>query len=134
LGIGTNFVGALAYADDIVWLFASPSTVRKLLAVCESFALDYKIVFNASKSNCLVITPSSRRDTSRRMNDCSFSIGDRPVNRVNSYVHLGHTIKCQLDDSEDIRYRRICFIGRSNNALCYFNKLDLLVRIKLFLY
>jgi hypothetical protein len=48
------------------------------------------------------------------------------------YVHLGHTINCQLDDSDDIRYRRNCLIGQSTNALYYFNKLALLVRTKLF--
>ena len=59
--IGTHFAGALAYADDIVLLAPTPSAMRKLLAVCESYALDYDISFNASKSNFLVITPNSKR-------------------------------------------------------------------------
>ena len=42
------------------------------------------------------ITPRIRRDLSRQMNDCSFFIGDRPDNRVNSYVHLGHILSVNL--------------------------------------
>jgi hypothetical protein len=49
--IGTNIAGALAYDDDIVLLAPSPSAMRKLLAVCEFFALDCNIAFNASKFN-----------------------------------------------------------------------------------
>jgi hypothetical protein len=41
------------------------------------------------------------------------------------------SINCQLNDSDDVRYRCSCFIGQYNIALCYFNELDLLVRIKL---
>jgi hypothetical protein len=48
--------------------------MRKLLAACESFAVDYNIEFNASKSNFLVISSSSRRDINIQMIDCSFCI------------------------------------------------------------
>ena len=130
--IGTNFVGALAYADDIVLLAPSPSAMRKLLAVCESYALDFDILFNASKSNYLVIIPTSKQSLRMQMNNCCFSIGGNPVVRVESYVHLGHIVNCKLTDDGDILFRRNCFIEQSNNVLCYFNKLDMCVRIKLF--
>ena len=47
-------------------------------------------------------------------------------------MHLGHVINCHLNDKEDVTHRRNCFIGQSNNVLCYFNKLDLSIRVKLF--
>ena len=47
-------------------------------------------------------------------------------------MQLGYNVNGQLDDSDDVRYRRNCFIGQSNNALYFFNNLDLLVGIKLF--
>ena len=47
--IGAQFVGALAYADDTVLLAPSPSAMRKLLAICESYASDFDVLFNASK-------------------------------------------------------------------------------------
>jgi len=63
---------------------------------------------------------------------CEFSIGGNPAEFVESFAHLGHIISSKLDDSDDIINRRNSFIGQSNNILCYFNKLDMLVKIKLF--
>ena len=55
----SNFVGALAYADYIVLLAPSASALRKMLAICDNYAQDYHIEFNAKKSKCLVLLPSS---------------------------------------------------------------------------
>jgi hypothetical protein len=72
--IRTSFVGPLTVGlrgSYRVLLALSPSAMRKLV-VCGSFVLDNNIAFDASKSNCLVITPSSGRNLSRQMHDCSF--------------------------------------------------------------
>jgi len=47
--IGDYFVGALVYADDIVLLAPSASALRNMLAICDEYANDYCISFNASK-------------------------------------------------------------------------------------
>ena len=57
--IGLHFVGALAYADDLVLLAPTASAMRKLLAICEDFAREYSISFNALKSKCLVALPKN---------------------------------------------------------------------------
>ena len=72
--IGTCFVGALAYADDIVLLAPSPSAMRRMLVLCEDYASDYYISFNASKSNCLVFTPNKRHSLRAQMSNCCFSV------------------------------------------------------------
>ena len=46
--IGRYFVGALAYADDIVLL--APNSMRKMLACCDTYSSDYNVIFNANKS------------------------------------------------------------------------------------
>ena len=56
-----NFVGALAYADDIVLLAPSPSAMRILLQICNSYAAEYNINFNPDKSKFLVIPAPRRR-------------------------------------------------------------------------
>jgi len=46
--IGRVFVGALVYADDIVLLSPTASGMRTLLHVCDVFANDFSVVFNAA--------------------------------------------------------------------------------------
>jgi hypothetical protein len=58
--IGNIFVGALAYADDIVIIAPSICAMRKLLNVCDTYANEYQIMFNAQKSKCLAFLPKSR--------------------------------------------------------------------------
>jgi len=53
--MGSNFVGALAYADDIVLLAPSASALRMMPVICDNYAKDYSISFNASKSKCLKV-------------------------------------------------------------------------------
>ena len=90
--MGSNFVGALAYADDIVLLAPSASALRKMLAICDNYAQDYHVEFNANKSKCLVLLPSSRRFFSDFLHHCIFFIGGKPIEFVDSFSHLGHLI------------------------------------------
>lgn len=130
--IGSNFVGALAYADDVVLIAPTPSAMRKMLAVCDAFALEYNILFNASKSKYVVVAPRCKRLLYKQMTQCMFYIGGKTVDNVESYVHLGHIINSKFDDSDDILHRRNCFIGQANNVFCFFGKMDYDVKISLF--
>jgi len=85
--IGDNFVGALAYADDIVLLAPSASALRIMLTICDNYAADYSISFNASKSKCLVVLPSSRRSLCDYIKNCIFYVGGKPIEYVNSFAH-----------------------------------------------
>jgi len=106
--IGNTFVGALAYAD-IVLVAPSASAMRRLLSICDYFASEYSISFNATKSKCMVISPHTRR----KVQYCEFVIQGKPMEFVSSYVHLGHLIS-------DISQRRCDFVRQVNNVLCYF--------------
>jgi hypothetical protein len=130
--IGLTFVGALAYADDIVLIGPTPSAMRKMLSVCDSFASDYDIVFNATKSKYLVAAAKRQRSLLKTMNECLFYIGGQPIENVMSYSHLGHVINARLDDTDDILQICNSFVGQTNNVLCVFNKLDTFVKLKLF--
>jgi len=90
--IGLNFVGAIAYADDIVLISPTPFAMRRLLSICDDYALQYDIIFNASKSKFLVIVANKWRCLSNNMNKCVFFIGGKPIEKVVSYLHLGHLI------------------------------------------
>ena len=55
--IGSNFVGSLAYADDLVLLAPSPAALRKMLLICDAYAVEYNILFNAKKCKFIVVLP-----------------------------------------------------------------------------
>ena len=52
--IGTWYFGALAYADDIVLLAPSARAMRLMLKICDEYAEEFDIVFNAKKSKCIL--------------------------------------------------------------------------------
>ena len=130
--VGLNFVGALAYADDIVLLAPTPTAMRKLLSICDIYALKYDIIFNATKSKFLVVIPGIRRSLQNILSGIVFYVGGSVIEYVESYVHLGHIITSKITDEEDILQRRNCFVGQVNNVLCFFRKLDMFTKIKLF--
>ena len=129
---GNNFVGALAYADNIVLLAPSASALRIMLAICNNYAKEYCISFNANKSKFLVVLPGNRRFLRNYIDNCTFYVGSNPIEHVDSFAHLGHIITNQLTDDADILNRRNDFVGQSNNVLCFFSKLNSFVQNKLF--
>ena len=130
--VGLNFAGVRAYADDIVLIAPSPTAMRKLLAICDSYALEFDIVFNAEKSKFLVVSSPKRRHIHSALCGSRFVIGGNLIENVKQYTHLGHIICSSFLDSEDIMYRRNSLVGQTNNFLCFFSKLDSTVRLKLF--
>ena len=130
--VGSFFVGALAYADDIVLLAPTPSAMRRMLQLCDDYANEHSIMFNAKKSKCLVASPRKRHSLLSREQIRSFSVGGNSIDFVESFVHLGHVISSKLNDCKDIENRRCNFIGQTNNVLCYFGKLDSVTKHKLF--
>jgi hypothetical protein len=130
--LGTHFVGALAYADDLVLLAPTATALRKMLAICDAYAQDYCIIFNVLKTKCLVVLPHSRHALFDRFEDYPFFLNNQAIEFVKSFVHLGHIITSSSDDEEDIRKRRNDFVGQVNNMISYFNNLDSFIRYKLF--
>lgn len=126
--IGSNFVGSLAYADDLVLLAPSPSALRKMLLICDAYALEYNILFNASKSKCIVVLPPSRRYLTTIVKTCTFYVGGCEIEIVDSWLHLGNTFNCRLDDADEINNKRNSLVGHINALLCYFGKLDPVVK------
>lgn len=130
--IAGNFVGAIAYADDIVLISPTPMGMRKLLLTCDKYANEFDILFNASKSKFLVCIPGKLRNILSNLKGCIFFIGGRCIENVTAYSHLGHIINCKFDDKDDILQRKNHFIGQANNVFCFFKSLDMQVKIRLF--
>lgn len=130
--IGFQFLGALAYADDLVLIAPAASAMRTMLSICDNFARDFDVIFNASKSKWLAIIPANRSFMSNMINNCMFGVGGNSIDFVDKFVHLGHIISSNLTDTADVECRRSTFITEVNNMSCFFNKLDVFTRFRLF--
>jgi hypothetical protein len=53
--IGLLSIGALAYADDLVLSAPSANVMRHILQVCDDYAAQYNVLFNATNLNTAVI-------------------------------------------------------------------------------
>ena len=53
--IGNLFTGVLAYADDIALLPPTVCAVRYLLKLYDDYAYAFSIMFNATKSKCVIV-------------------------------------------------------------------------------
>ena len=71
----------------------STSEMRNMLAICDKFADEYNVVFNAKKSKCLYITSHVKQ--SRLLSaPPQFTIGDNVIEFVDKWPHLGHYYLC----------------------------------------
>ena len=61
--IASQFHGAYGYADDIILLAPSLTSLRRLLDVCSNFACEFKVMFNATKSKMILF--NNRHDITR---------------------------------------------------------------------
>jgi hypothetical protein len=53
------YLGALCYADDLTLLVPTAAALRILLTICEEYANERAMIFNADKSKCIVFKPRS---------------------------------------------------------------------------
>ena len=102
------FVGALAYADELVLLAPTATAMRRLLSVCDSFSSEYNMLFNAKKSKCLIFRPMTYRSGINSVLP-TFKIGGSGIENVDRWPHLGHIISTNLNDQAAILYRKKMF-------------------------
>ena len=78
--VGSEYVGCISYADDLVLLSPTITSLKDMVRICEDYAIDYNIKFNGSKCNLLVF------DKKNPMSNCDINInvaGDN-VSRVSN--------------------------------------------------
>ena len=81
-----QFVGALAYADDLTLLAPSPAALRRLLFICEQFGAANKWKFNPDKTQCIKFSSSCT------VGACNFLFCGKSIFCAKSVVHLGHVL------------------------------------------
>jgi hypothetical protein len=128
--VGNVFVGALAYTDDIVLIALSPSAMHKSLNIYEDYANEYQILFYAYKSKCSMFSSKNQCYMSQYLSNGLFFVGNNLTECVQFYSHLGHIIKVNLLDDDDISNRHFNFIEELSKVLCYFTNLDSIIKHK----
>ena len=92
------FINHLLYADDSCLLAPSPSALQKLLRICEEFANSNCVIFNETKTKCMVVKPKGLS----RLYVPSVFLNGKALNYVNEQKYLGVFICHDLSDDRDI--------------------------------
>jgi len=119
------FVGALAYADDLMLLVPNPSAMRRLLAICDEYGEEFSIKFNVKKSKWLAVVPRKQQWLKNQLDVCHFQVGGSHIDRVTSFIHLDHTINSDLNDRSDIGTGAVLLLDKL--VMYFFTFQDLLL-------
>ena len=81
--LGNMYVGALAYADDLTLLAPSIKAARRMITICEEFAVEYRVMYNPQKSMML------KGGSQVNYDNVSICLNGSPIRVVKSCKHLG---------------------------------------------
>jgi len=84
-----KIINHLLFADDAVVFAPSDKCLQQLLDVCSKFASSYNVIFNVTKSQCLIV--KSRNDI---VSCPTFRICGASLSYTDSYKYIGPGIKC----------------------------------------
>ena len=121
-------VNSLSYADDMVLLAPTAEALQDLIGVCEVYAARHDIVYNTTKTECMVVPPAHSKVTylaSAWLGGCALTFVDR-------FTYLGHVINQDLTDDDDIKKQttKLTIIG--NTLLRKFSFCSQEVKLELF--
>ena len=107
--VGGAWVNSLSYADDIVLLAPTVTALQTLLEVCRVYAGAHDIVFNTTKTVCMLTRPKqSQRRFSTRVR-----LGNEELSFVEEFRYLGDIMTADCTDDKDIKkqFRRQNAVG-----------------------
>ena len=83
--LGNRYAGAVCYADDLTLIAPSRNACKQMLQICESYAKEYHVKYNATKSVMIMYNVQNDCDPELTIN------GDK-IKVVDNALHLGHYI------------------------------------------
>jgi len=105
--------------------------VRHMLSICESYAAEFCVSFNASKSKRVICTSWREQSETEYLLGSQFTINGNVIEFVQSWPHLGHIITSNMGDASDIDRCRTKLISQINNVLCSLQQVDSIVEVNL---
>lgn len=118
----------LNYADDMVLLAPSINALRKLLAVCESYAESHGLIYNTKKTEYIVFGSDARCPAAVP----PLILNGNAINRVYKFKYLGHLVTDSLKDDSDLERERRALSVRANMLARRFSRCAVAVKIALF--
>ena len=107
--VGGAWVNSLSYADDMVLLAPTVTAIQTLLEVCRAYAGPHDIVYNTTKTVCMLVRPKqSQGQFSTRVR-----LGNEELSFVKVFRYLGHIMTADCRDDKDIKkqFRRQNAVG-----------------------
>ena len=111
--VGERLVNHLMYADDLVIMSPCSAGLQQLLNVCSEYGLQYDIMFNPKKSVVMIM----KTKDDRKATFPSFHLANKVLSVVDRVRYLGHIIRDDLSDDDDIQ-RQYCKLYAQANMLC----------------
>ena len=84
--VGRRIHGAFGYADDVSILSPTVSGLERMLSICDAFAREYRVKFNASKSKLVKFGESASAAS------VTLSFMGGTISTMNSSIYLGNLI------------------------------------------
>lgn len=117
--LGITRLNVLAYADDIVLIAKSREQLEKLfMKLCIELG-NHGLTMNKMKTKCMTCSIKNNKD-----NVNIIKLGTDNFDVVNSYKYLGHLIRSDLQDTNDIEMHLKKFYASFNGILRDFKHVD----------
>ena len=126
--IGDKAFNNFSYADDLVVLAPSSRGLKMLLDLCQAYATEHDILFNTSKTFCMMIVPNNMRISCYP----SVTLQDDLLQFVDKFSYLGHTLSNDMSSDADIEQQRRKLCVRGNALVRKFSFCDVQTKIQLF--
>jgi hypothetical protein len=130
-GVGCSvdgcFINNISYADDMVLLGPSVSSLRTLLSICEKYALTHGLRYNVSKSEVVVF-----KSGSKTYQIPPITLNGAVLQQVPKFKYLGHWVTENLSDDMDIDRERRALSVRGNMLSRRFVRCSREVKVTLF--
>ena len=124
--VGHQYVGCLAFADNLTLLAPTLQALQKLISICEDYAKEFNVTFNGSKSQFLVF-----KGKGCKVDNTSIVVNGTELSNVTSADHLGHRVS--TIDKASLEADALCKFWKSYNLfMADFGHIKSSVKCKLF--
>ena len=92
--IGSNFIGCLAYCDDVIIMAPTLHGLQDMLDTCSELGTKYGVLYNTKKTLCLRISKDNSENT-----EFNVTLNDSKLMWVSKVKYLGIYVRSDLNDT-----------------------------------